>query len=365
MTKKKTPGFNGQFVETLAVGTYTDMHGKRVEVTPEYLNQLAGNYNPALHEAPAVIGHPETDAPAYGWVSSVRVKDGKLEVLFADNDPEFERMVREGRFKKRSLKIYNDPKTAPGGLAPYLAHVGFLGAQAPAVKGLKNIHFNEASGFDLEIAGDITFSEGDKKVDQKEKEELERTIGERVRAFFQEKFGAKEDNKSANAFSEADVKKLVSDAVAAVETKFSSQMSELEKKNKTLEETLNKQGGATQRAQIVAFLDSVGAERILPAFKNSGVIEFMESLAAIDAKVELVTLAEEGGKEVEKKVQMQPLEWFQKFLKSLPAFVRLGEHFGELKLSGDGSGLVVDPKEVDALRSSMGVKAPEKAAAAK
>lgn len=360
--KNKTPGFNSQFVETLAVGQYTDMNGNVVDVTPEYLGKLAANYDPALHEAPLVIGHPETDAPAYGWVSAARVKGDKLEVQFADVEPQFEDMVRRGLFKKRSLKIYNDPKKGPNGLAPYIAHVGFLGAQPPAVKGLKNIQFSEAPGVEIEIAGDINFSEGEKPVDDKDKADLEKTIGERVSAFLKEKFGPKDDKGAATAFSEADVKRLVDDAVTAVEKKFTTQLTEAEAKYKKLEETVGRQGSSAQRASIVAFLDSVGAERILPVFKNSGVVEFMESLAALDSKVELVTLAEEGGKQVEKRVEMKPLEWFQKFLKSLPAFVRLGEQFGELKLSGDGSE-IVDPTQVDTLRASMGVKSPGQAAA--
>jgi len=357
MTKKKTPGFNGQLVETLAVGSYTDMNGKRVEVTPEYLNQLASNYDPALHEAPAVIGHPETDAPAFGWVISTQVNGDKLNVLFGDVEPEFEGMVRNGRFKKRSLKIYNDPAKVPGGRVPYIAHVGFLGATPPAVKGLKNIQFKEAPGFEIEIVGDINFSEGEKSVDAQEKAELEKTIGEKITNFFKEKFGPKNDAPT-NAFSEADVKQLVQDAVSAVETKFSSQITTLEKANKELQAKVDRQGNSAQRAGIVAFLDSIGSERVLPAFKKSGVIEFMEALASTDAKVEVLTLAEEGGKEIEKKVEMKPLEWFQSFLKTLPAFVRLGEQFGDLKLSGDGSGLV-DPARMNAMRAELGLKAPK------
>jgi hypothetical protein len=83
----------------------------------------------------------------------------------------------------------------------------------------------------------------------------------------------------------------------------------------------------------------------------------METLASVDVKVEVLTLAEEGGKEVEKKVQMNPLDWFQSFLKTLPSFVRLGEQFGELKLSGDG-GSIVDPSRIEAMRAELGLKNP-------
>ncbi len=55
-------------------------------------------------------------------------------------------MVKAGRFKSRSASFYhpdnpNNPK--PG--VYYLRHVGFLGAQPPAVKGLKAVEFIKKS----------------------------------------------------------------------------------------------------------------------------------------------------------------------------------------------------------------------------
>ncbi|MDL6388248.1 peptidase, partial [Escherichia coli] len=68
-------------------------------------------------------------------------------------DPQFAEMVTDGRFKKVSASFYlpdspSNPK--PGVL--YLRHVGFLGAQPPSVKGLKQVSFSEQEEGVVEFA---------------------------------------------------------------------------------------------------------------------------------------------------------------------------------------------------------------------
>src|SRR5262245_19989291 len=121
-TKSKT-GFGGQWVEIFAAGKHTDSDGRTHDITPEFLNSVVANFSCEQHEAPAVVGHPRDSAPAYGWAHALRVNGDKLEVQFADVDSDFEALVRDGKFKKRSASFYVDPKTAPGGKAPYLRHV--------------------------------------------------------------------------------------------------------------------------------------------------------------------------------------------------------------------------------------------------
>jgi len=60
--------------------------------------------------------------------------------------PEFTEMLKKGLFKKRSIALYPD-------LA--LRHIGFLGAVAPAVKGLADIKFNEGGGYSMEYVSNI------------------------------------------------------------------------------------------------------------------------------------------------------------------------------------------------------------------
>src|SRR5436853_5239912 len=95
MDKKKL-GFGGQFVEGINVGTHVDSDGDPIKVSALFLQKLIDNYDPQLHEAPAVIGHPKENAPAYGWVSGLRVRDGKLETQFSQVDPKFEEIVKNG-----------------------------------------------------------------------------------------------------------------------------------------------------------------------------------------------------------------------------------------------------------------------------
>lgn len=101
-------------------------------------------YDPETHEAPIVVGHPKHDLPAYGWVKSLAFADGALVAEGQQIDPAFAELVDTGRFKKISASFYHpDSPSNPVPGVYYLRHVGFLGAQPPAVKGLRNPEFNE------------------------------------------------------------------------------------------------------------------------------------------------------------------------------------------------------------------------------
>jgi hypothetical protein len=123
-------------------GRHTAMSGATLSFSESDLAATAHAYDPALHEAPIVVGHPQVDGPAYGWVKSLAVGDGVLSAEPNQVDPAFAEMVAAGRFKKISASFYlphSENNPVPG--VHYLRHVGFLGAQAPAVKGLKNASF--------------------------------------------------------------------------------------------------------------------------------------------------------------------------------------------------------------------------------
>lgn len=125
-------------------GVHTDMNGHRINFSDADLNDIAAAYNPTLHEAPIVIGHPKTDDPAWGWVSGVNKDRDGLKATPRDIDPQFAELVRKRRFSKVSSSFYRPD--SPGNPTPgkyYLRHVGFLGAQPPAIKGLKQVSFAE------------------------------------------------------------------------------------------------------------------------------------------------------------------------------------------------------------------------------
>lgn len=132
--------------EIFIAGTRADNSGKEVTITPDDLNAIANGYNPSFHEAPIVIGHPDDNAPAYGWVKSLFAKGDKLYAEFGEMDEGFVGLVKSGRYKKLSASFY--PPKHPSNPKPdnwYLRHIGFLGALPPAVKGLSPVNFNDNS----------------------------------------------------------------------------------------------------------------------------------------------------------------------------------------------------------------------------
>lgn len=84
-------------------------------------------YDPSVHEAPLVIGHPRTEDPAWGWVKALSLSGVDLMAEPAQLDPQFAEMVTDGRFK--SVRLFLPPgftvNPKPGVL--YLRHVGFRG----------------------------------------------------------------------------------------------------------------------------------------------------------------------------------------------------------------------------------------------
>lgn len=140
-------------IEIFRTGSHTATSGKVLSVSGDDLASVAASYDPAKHEAPIVIGHPSAAAPAYGWVAGLRVEGDRLVADAAQMDGDFAEAVRDGRYKKVSASFYLPDAAGnptPGKL--YLRHVGFLGAQPPAVKGLRQVSFSEAEAGTLEFA---------------------------------------------------------------------------------------------------------------------------------------------------------------------------------------------------------------------
>ncbi|MFL1515290.1 phage protease [Pseudomonas prosekii] len=120
------------------------MCGTTLNFTEADLSATVAAYNPSLHEAPIVIGHPKHDAPAAGWIKSLTASAQGLVAEPQQVDVAFAEQVAKGSYKKISASFYH-PNAAnnpvPG--VYYLRHVGFLGAQPPAVKGLRPVELAE------------------------------------------------------------------------------------------------------------------------------------------------------------------------------------------------------------------------------
>lgn len=122
---------DGKWIAVFRTGRHTDSAGNTRDWTKDDLDHMVASYDVA-DPAPAVIGHPTISAPAYGWVNGIKRQGELLYVRFKQLVPEFVDMLRRGLFKKRSISVYPDGT---------LRHIGFLGAAAPAVKGLPDVGF--------------------------------------------------------------------------------------------------------------------------------------------------------------------------------------------------------------------------------
>jgi hypothetical protein len=131
-------------IEIFRAGRHTAANGATVEFSEADIAAIARNYRPSLHEAPVVLGHPKDNAPAYGWADSLRARGPHLQAALGQVEPAFSESVKTGRWKKVSASFY--AKDSPANPTPgqyYLRHIGFLGAQPPAVKGLAAVQFAE------------------------------------------------------------------------------------------------------------------------------------------------------------------------------------------------------------------------------
>lgn len=149
-------GLTVKGVEIFRSGEHKPMNGQTFLFSGSMLNDVVASYNKENHLAPVVVGHPKTDAPAYGWVSDLRVEGDRLVADFSDIDPQFADLVKAGRYKKISSSFYKpEAVNNPTPDKWHLKHVGFLGAMPPAVKGLKEASFSQNE------SGVVAFGEDD------------------------------------------------------------------------------------------------------------------------------------------------------------------------------------------------------------
>ena len=129
-------------LQIFRTGKHTAMDGRVWEFTEADIDASIRAYDPALHEAPLVVGHPRHDFPAYGWVRALKQAGAAIEAEPHQVQPAFAEMVNSGAFKKISASWY-PPGHAQNPVPEvfYLKHVGFLGAAPPAVKGMRDANF--------------------------------------------------------------------------------------------------------------------------------------------------------------------------------------------------------------------------------
>ncbi|KKL93417.1 hypothetical protein LCGC14_1874870, partial [marine sediment metagenome] len=170
---------------TVSEGTFTSMNGTSHTYSLEDVEGIARNYH-ADAPAPIVIGHPSTDAPAYGWVDRLYVEKGILKAILKDVVTEFSDSVKNGRYRKISASLFpphNHANPTPGKW--YLKHVGFLGATAPAISGLAPVAlagFGEMVEITFDPQAVNSFSAVETELQELRREKLDMRIDKLVSA---------------------------------------------------------------------------------------------------------------------------------------------------------------------------------------
>lgn len=322
MSKSTAP-----LIHVFRAGTHVTSAGERIEFTQADLAASAAAYDPALHEAPLVVGHPEKDGPAYGWTKALQVEGNDLYVVPDQLNPEFAEMVSTGAFKKRSLKWYRptDPLNPKPGVW-YPQHLGFLGATPPAIKGLKPVEL----------------AQGDNLVEVEFSQWEDRTIARlfrRLREWFIAQYGQEAadhvlDGYDVDALAEEAVREknpevLTAPAFAEASTTEEEpavtpeEKAALEAENARLKqqvadaETRDKAAkSAAIKTAAVQFCEGlIGEGKVLPAEKDSVV-----GLLVLAANAQPVEFGEGDGKATD-----APLARLEVFLKAMPKRVEFGE----------------------------------------
>lgn len=131
------------WIEIFKAGSHKDSKGKITSYDVQAIDNIVKVYNSKVNEsesfqAPLVKGHPKTNEPAYGWIESLKRNGDILLAKLNNVSNEIIEQVKHGLYKKVSIALYDDNM---------LRHVGLLGAVPPAVKGLKNVCFNDNLNF--------------------------------------------------------------------------------------------------------------------------------------------------------------------------------------------------------------------------
>lgn len=336
-------------IEIFRPGAHTAMSGEALAFSADDLAATAAAYDPSLHEAPIVVGHPRHDAPAYGWVGTLAVQEGALAATPVQVDPAFAELVGAGRFKKVSASFYRPD--APGNPKPgvwYLRHVGFLGAQPPAVKGLRPVAFSDSDEdtvtVDLAEPGDLSWAiriiaealRGlrDRLVEQDGAEKADAVLPSwRLEDLVQ--IAGRIQPPVTPAFSEAInlEPKLMPDPDRSALDDERRQLDEDRQRFAAEQAAFAEARRAARRADHEGFVDRLVAEgRIAPGLKP-GLVAFMDRLDADQA-----VAFGEG------QAEQTPLAWFRGLLAQSGKIVE----FGEAAPAGDEPVEFADPGEIAA-----------------
>jgi hypothetical protein len=324
------------WIEVFRAGTHTASSGDKVTISAADVDAIAQRYDAGYHEAPIVIGHPKDNEPAFGWVKGLKSEGGKLLANLHQVSPEFRDMVNAGRFKKRSASFYQDLD----GKGQYLRHVGFLGAQPPAVKSLAAVQLAEGDAVAFDFDEERSMDMDESKIRQMLTEFADGIKNAITTTLGKLKPAGAEPADAGVSQKITDAVKAATDAVTA---SFTEQVNTLKTELGEQKKQLTAAEEAHRQAGIRSFADKLKAEgRWVPAFEKMHLVEFMESLPSGEGSpvIEFSEIKTEDGKTTTTTVKQSPLQFFQEFLEKLPKIVHFGELTGDVRSRGVPTNLV-------------------------
>lgn len=323
----------GDFVEVFRAGTHTDSQGNKQSWTTADLDQMVANHQPT----PIVIGHPKTNHPAYGWTEQLQRVGNVLQAKFTQVEPQFSKLVEDGRFKNRSVRIVKTDK----GLA--LGHVGFLGAVPPAIEGLAPIEFNQSGeSFDFEfdsrtpsllammmrnmrefLIAKFSVEDADKVMPNWQIDDLiAYTEQQRLADIAEEASEPLEPSATNVTPSQFSKENPVTDNTkpTAAELAAQQQVADFAQQNKTLQQQLDEERKKNRRIADKAVIDAQIARGVKPALLE-GAADFMMALSDETNSFEFA----QGTGDTATTIKTNQRDYFKDLLNHLPAAVKFGE----------------------------------------
>lgn len=140
-------------VEIFRVGEWRG--SKTVTATPKMLAQIVDNFHSINqvegYGVPVKIGHTAgVGAPAFGWMSSLSSDGEVLTADFADVPSTIIDAIGKRRYNSVSVELYPSLNHAGKSFNNVLGAVALLGAEWPAVKGLKSLSSSKFSELAVE-----------------------------------------------------------------------------------------------------------------------------------------------------------------------------------------------------------------------
>lgn len=258
------PGLTDWF-DVFRCGTHLDHSGKWRTFTEADIDKAIASYQ--SDSAPIVVGHPTLNAPAFGWIQQFRRQGPTLQARASRVADEFADLVKRGLYKNRSISFNSDGT---------FRHVGFLGAAAPAVKGLEDIQFADKGEFITMDTAETVQTE--QAAAQEHVEEVQVEPEAEVKTAESE---AEVQSSRADAAPKTEPEVSLSN-LESQQKQFQETVKKLESHIKSLENALNVEQEKNRKVEFAAYADELIRKGRLNPIAKSPLISTMERLFVSD-----------------------------------------------------------------------------------